>query len=76
MEIKLFACFMLSLPFTFIYILTYLVIAFSFGLKSVKIVFNILFFFFFFCWFLFCIALTCKWFLYNLHSTNLYNNSY
>ena len=61
MKIKLFACFVVSLPFSFIYILVYLVIAFSLQLESVKIVFNILFFFLL---------------VYNLHSTNLYNNSY
>ena len=44
MKIKVFACFVLSLPFSFIYIIVYLVIAFSLRLKSVKIVFNILFF--------------------------------
>ena len=60
MKIKLFACFVLSLPFSFLYNLVYLVIAFSLRLQSVKIVFNILFFFL----------------VYNLHSINLYNNSY
>ena len=48
MKIKLFACFVLSLPFSFIYILVYLAIAFSYfplRLKSVKIVFNILSFY-------------------------------
>ena len=44
MKIKLFACFVLFLPFRFIYILVYLVIAFPLRLKSVKTVFNILFF--------------------------------
>ena len=57
MKIKLFVYFVLSLPFSFIYILIYLVIAFSLRLKSVKIVFNILFFFF--CWSMVCIVLTC-----------------
>ena len=42
MKIKLFACFVLFLSFGFIYILVYLIIAFSLRLKSVKIVFNIL----------------------------------
>ena len=62
MKIKLFVYFVLSLPFSFIYILIYLVIAFSLRLKSVKIVFNILFFFFLL--------------VYGLHSINLHNNSY
>ena len=44
MKIKLFPCFVLSLQFSFIYILVYLVIASSLRLKSIKIVFKVLFF--------------------------------
>ena len=44
MKIKLFTCFVLSLTFSFIYILVYPVTAFSLPLKSVKIVFNFFFF--------------------------------
>ena len=46
MKIKLFAWFVLSLLLVFIYILVDLVIAFSLRLKFVKIVVNILLFFF------------------------------
>ena len=44
MKINLFACFVLSLPFSFIYVIVYLVTVFSLRLKSVKSVFNIIFF--------------------------------
>ena len=46
MKIKLFACLVLSchLVLYFIYILVYLIIAFSLQLKSVKIAFNIILF--------------------------------
>ena len=68
MKIKPFACFVLSLPFSFLYILVYLVIAFSLQLQSVKIVFNILFF----SWSIICIALTCITILTNFLNLIMY----
>ena len=44
MKIKVFACFVLSIPFSVIHVLIYVIIVFSLRLKSLKIVFNILFF--------------------------------
>ena len=72
MKIKLFACFVLSLSLRF-YIYSSIS---SYSLFFTTKVYQNSFKYSFFCCSLFCIALTCKWFLYKLHSINLYKNSY